>query len=65
MKNVRRTNKQKEMNNMSEEIRTQLNDVEEELFILARVAQDEFTEDEKDHIRKAWYHVYGVLNNKF
>lgn len=50
---------------MSEEIRTLLNNAEQELYILAHVAHDEFTEDEKWYIRKAWCFVYGVQNHKF
>lgn len=65
MKNVQRLNKRKETNNMSEEIRTVLNDVEQKLYTMGHIIRDEFTEEEKKNIRKAWYLVYGVLNNRF
>lgn len=57
--------KRKETNNMSEEIRTVLNDVEQKLYTAGHFIRDEFTEEEKKNIRKAWCLVYGVLNNKF
>lgn len=50
---------------MSEEIKTVLNDVEQKLYTMGHIIRDEFTEEEKKNIRKAWYLVYGVLNNKF
>lgn len=49
---------------MTEEIKTVLNDVEQKLYTLAYLEQDEFTEDQLGYLKRAWSYVYSILNGR-
>lgn len=49
---------------MSEEIKTVLNDVEQKLYTISYLEQDEFTEDQLGYLKRAWSYVYSILNDR-
>lgn len=48
---------------MSEENRNVLSELQEKLYTLAYLEQDEFTEDQLWYLKRAWCNVYGILND--
>lgn len=49
---------------MSEETRTVLSEIEEKLYTIAYLEQDEFTEDQLGYLKRAWSYVYSILNGR-
>lgn len=49
---------------MLEETRTVLSEVEEKLYTLAYLEQDDLTEDQLWYLKRAWSYVYSILNDR-
>lgn len=49
---------------MSEETRTVLDEIEEKLYTIAYLEQDEITEDQLAYLKRAWSYVYSILNDR-
>lgn len=49
---------------MSEETRTILSEVEEKLYTVVYLEQDEFTEDQLGYLKRAWGYMYSILNDR-